>query len=122
MNAGMRKTEEKPDQTQCPSQYCYIWAEKGSRLADGLYDNLEDALKDAAFVQDDLCGCTFGVCKRLDPINGDRDWYEPNEYKLTEAGLPWFYFISTPESVDIEMREEYIRDSERLWGTEHWRK
>jgi hypothetical protein len=69
-----------------------------------------------AFVQDDHCGCSFGVCIRLDPINGNNDWYEPNEVKLEKAGLPWFYFIPGPENLVDEERDKYVQESERLWG------
>jgi|SRR5688572_17544129 len=122
MEAEERKPKEKPSPAECPRRFCFFWLEKGSRFAEGLYDSLQKAIKHAAFMQDDLCGCTFGVCKRLDPVNGKKDWHEPNDLELEKAGLPLFYFIAAPESVDIESREEYIRDSETLWGEEHWKK
>jgi hypothetical protein len=93
MNSEQRKPEEKPNPTECPKQFCFHWAEKGSRLAEGFYCSLDEALNHMAFVQDDFCACTFGLCIRLDSINGDKDWYEPNEPELERASLPWFYFI-----------------------------
>lgn len=63
--------------------------------------------------------CNFGLCTRLDPVGGDRDWYEPDEPDLEEAGLPWFYFAS-PRSLAPGLSERYIDESETLWGNEHW--
>jgi hypothetical protein len=122
MKAEIRKPEEKPSATECPKQFCFFWVEKGARFADGLYDSLQEAINHAVFVQDDFCRCTFGVCNRLALKNAERDWYEPNEVELAKAGLPWFYFIPTPEKLDGESQEEYIQGSELLWGVEHWRR
>jgi hypothetical protein len=120
MQAEGRKQIEKPNPAECPRHFCFLWIERGSRVAEGLYNSIDEALNHVAFVQDDQCGCSFGVCSRLDPINGSNDWYEPNEMKLEKAGLPWFYFIPGPENLVDEERDKYVQESERLWGIKHW--
>src|SRR5262245_52812435 len=122
MRAEGRNQTEKPSPTECPKEFCFFWVKRGSRFAKGLDNDLEEALNHAALMQGDQCGCSFGICRRLDPINGNKDWYEPNEVKLEEAGLPWFYFISGPEKLVAELRDKYIRESELLWGIKHWEK
>ncbi len=87
------KVEEKPPALECPREFCFLW------------DNSEEA-----------CGCPFGLCKRLDAENGERDFYEPHEPNLERAGLPWFYFIADVEKVVAELREKYNRESQKLWG------
>ena len=68
------------------------------------------------------CGAEkFGVCSRLCNEPGTYDWYEPHEPHLERDGFPWFYFIPTPDKLTEECREEYIRESEKLWGKEHWK-
>ena len=64
------------------------------------------------------CSCTFGVCTRLDPLAGDRDWYEPCEPALERDGLPWFYFIPSIDQLVPELHERYLRESQALWEGE----
>jgi hypothetical protein len=96
MEEERRKQTEIPSPTECPGKFCFFWLERGSRFAKGLYNDLDEALNHTAIVQDNQCGCSFGICRRLDPGSSNKDWYEPNEVRLEEAGLPWFYFISSP--------------------------
>ena len=121
MKSEAARANVKPDRQTCPERFCFHWLRSGSQFAAGLYNDLDDALKDMTIAQGDLCGCTFGVCKRLDSINGDHDWYEPHEPALEEIGLPWFYFIPSPEKVVDDIRRAYIRESESLWGVAHWK-
>lgn len=67
------------------------------------------------------CRCPFGLCTRLDAEHGDNDWYESHDPNLRAAGLPWFYFYPSPSKLVSGFREEYIRESEALWGEGHWR-
>jgi hypothetical protein len=60
------------------------------------------------------------ACARADAANGDGDYYEPHEPRLAESGLPWFYFITVSMNLLDDLKEVYIRDSERLWGARHW--
>ncbi|HVK16522.1 MAG TPA: hypothetical protein VM533_06205 [Fimbriiglobus sp.] len=62
------------------------------------------------------CACGFGVCTRLDPVAGDHDWYEPCEPALERDGLPWFYFIPSVDKLAPEFHEQYLRESQALWG------
>jgi hypothetical protein len=110
----------KPPATTCPQHYCFFWREAGDWTSPGLYLNLEEALQNLQPVQRIGCGCSFGRCTRLEPVNGDHDWYEPAEPILEQDGLPWFYFIPSPDKL-AELREKYIVESEALWGKEHWK-
>ena len=65
------------------------------------------------------CSCTSGVCTRLDPVAGGRDWYEPCGPDLERDGLPWFYFIPSADKLAAEFRERYLQESRALWGGEH---
>lgn len=122
MGTDDRELNEKPNPLICPEEFCFFWIQEGHEVATGLYDNLSQALRNTILVLSDVCGCSLGVCKRLDQKNSDRDWYEPNESKLERAGFPWFYFIPSPEILDMETRPDYIRESELLWGTAHWQR
>ncbi len=93
------KPEIKPPTDICPQEFCWFWQRAGSRLAPGLYLNLEEALQVVTPVAEGGCGWMRGLCTRLDPIHGDQDWYEPHEPRLEAAGLPWFYFIAGPEKL-----------------------
>jgi hypothetical protein len=64
---------------------------------------------------EDGCACPFGRCTRLDPPSGDADFYEPHVPNLERAGLPKFYF-ATLESLRTELHEQFLRESEELWG------
>ncbi|KAB8142989.1 hypothetical protein F8S13_12165 [Chloroflexia bacterium SDU3-3] len=110
---------KKPSSTICPQIYCFHWRAAGGWVAEGLYPNLQVAYQAQEFVATSRCGCHFGHCARLGVL-GDCDWYEPDELQLAQDGLPWFYFIPNPQMLPEEMRDEYIRASELLWGTLHW--
>ena len=92
---------EKPDAAQCPQCFCFFWGASEPRAAP-------------------RCLCSHGVCTRLDHARGDHDWYEPHESELEEAGLPWFYFVPSPEILVGELRDDYIAESQVLWGEKHW--
>jgi hypothetical protein len=55
------------------------------------------------------CSCTFGRCTRLDPVEGDHDWYESCQPALERDGLAWFYFIPSVDCVATEFQERYTR-------------
>ncbi|MDY7226827.1 hypothetical protein [Hyalangium rubrum] len=84
----------KPSPQICPRTFCFHFQPAGSRVAPGLHENVDAALKQALPISEDQCGCSFGVCTRLDALKGDRDWYEPNEPELERAGLPWSFFMA----------------------------
>lgn len=88
-------------------------------LSGRAHRSLEEALrttKDWTKFPEAGCGCTFGVCTRLDAIAGDRDWYEPNEPALEQDGLPWFYFIPSVDGLAPELHEQYLEESGAWWG------
>ena len=85
------------------------------------YKSVEEALANYdSFVKfpNGGCSCPFGVCTRLDPVAGDRDWYEPCEPLLEQDGLPWFYFIPSADWLPPQRRKRYLRESRALWGDE----
>jgi hypothetical protein len=45
-----------------------------------------------------------------------KDWYEPCEPEIEKFGLPWFYFIHSEKNVVEDKKEEYRRESKKLWG------
>jgi hypothetical protein len=65
--------KEKQSKVECPKEFCFFW--------------------------NNGCRCSFGLCKRLDEINGDHDWYEPNEPALEKARLPWHHFVVNEEDL-----------------------
>ena len=67
-----------------------------------------------------LSDSSFGPCTRQDPVRGQHDYYETHDPNLEKAGLPWFYFISSPLKIVKAFRKKYISESEALWGKEHW--
>lgn len=106
----------KPPANECPEEFCFDWAPAGSRVALGVYPNAREGLRHVIPVREGTCVCPFGLCKRLYFHSGLIDWYEPHEPALEQHGPPWFYFIPGPHKVVHERREEYIRESRRLWG------
>jgi hypothetical protein len=108
----------KPPARICPQGFCFHWADLGDKIAKQgrLYSSVDDALAEAVPVMDAGCTCSFGLCIRADAIKGDSDWYEPNEPALAKASLPWFYFIPSVKKVADELREDYMRESTRIWG------
>ena len=105
---------EKPDPTVCPRQFCFFW-----RRAN--WNQKKVPAGERLYATEGDCLCEFGTCTRLDPEHGDHDWYEPDEPDLEEAGLPWFYYIGSPNSLVPQLKEKYMLESEALWGREHWR-
>lgn len=113
----------KPPADVCPGKYCFQWVSPGgaANMSGRSYRSLQEALNrrdDFVEFPQGGCSCSFGLCTRLDPIAGDRDWYEPCEPELERDGLPWFYFTPSPEKLAPEFRERYLRDSQSLWGGE----
>jgi hypothetical protein len=111
---------EKPPVDVCPQAYCFHWLSAGDWFAPGYYESREVAFRNLQSIVTGGCGCSFGCCTRLDANRGDHDWYEPHEARLLQDGLPWFYFIPDPQHVTDEMRDDYLRESEQLWGRNHW--
>ncbi len=107
------KAEQKPNPHICPQAFCFFWCEADAVVA--------DVTGEAQRVIHPHCGCQFGRCLRLYPLEGNHDWYEPHEPALAHAGLPWFYFIPAPVAVNEDLRSTYSAESEALWGTNHWR-
>ena len=110
---------EKPDPTQCPRAFCFMWHGPSSRFASGAKLPIVVSSASAAPGSDGHCACPFGICTRYNPDVGKRDWYEDHGPHLREAGLPWFYFYPSPDSLVPELRQRYIEESEALWGTNH---
>ncbi len=106
----------KPPADECPEECCFNWAPEGSEVALGVYSNVAESLKALVPVSEGMCIWSFGLCRRLYPHPSLRDYYEPDEPELERHGLPWFYFIRSQDRVAAERREEYIRESKRLWG------
>lgn len=114
---------EKPPADFCPGQYCFQWVPPGG--AADMSGRTYRSFEEATTRRDDWvefprggCGCTFGLCTRLDPAAGDQDWYEPNELTLGRDGLPWFYFIPPVDELVAELHERYLLESRELWGEE----
>ncbi len=105
----------KPPADVCPQQFCFEWLEAGSWSAPGLYANLETALEATVKIENGACGCTSGRCSRIDP-QSTQDCYEPHEPCLEAAGLPWFFFIPDADKLVEELRDDYIAESQALWG------
>lgn len=110
----------KPASNRCPGKFCFHWRTAGTMAAEGLSESLSTALAKARVVEQTGCGYTLGRCARLDGLSGGGDAYEPHEPCLAHHGLPWFFFIPRPENLLLDVREQYIRESEGLWGPKHW--
>ncbi len=107
----------KPSPTQCPGRFCFLWVGKDDSFEPpgGLHDSFEEAIKAANVVAlQSMCSCP-SRCLRDAVSPGERDLYEPCEPALRAAGLPWFYFVATADSLTDEFREEYLRESKKLW-------
>lgn len=112
----------KPPADICPEKYCFHWVTPGGKkqMSGRPYGSLEEALSTGeGWVPSPHggCGATMGRCSRLDPTGGDRDWYEPCELELKRGDLPWFYFIPSAEKLVPELRDRYLRESRKLWGS-----
>ena len=90
----LEKLKGSPPAEVCPRRFCFNFVPAGSRWAPGPHKSVEEALRHSQPVPEDQCGSLFGVCTRLDPVNGDRDWYEPDEPALRQAGLPEDFFVA----------------------------
>jgi hypothetical protein len=88
----------KPPAHICPKDLCFHWHESENGCS--------------AAVQE-LLG---GKCRRDSGNPNDPDIYEPCEPYLEGQGLPWFYFIPNVEGLVFEDWEEYLRESQKLWG------
>ncbi|MCL1816869.1 MAG: hypothetical protein FWG43_04630 [Clostridiales bacterium] len=84
----------KPSEDICPEIFCFFWSEL-----------------------DHKCRDTFGKCRRLTLKAFDYDWYEPCEPELEKHDLPWFFFIANENGLVNERKNEYIKDSKKLWNT-----
>jgi hypothetical protein len=84
---------EKPPTSICPREFCFLWSE-----------------------EDEKCDGSFGECCRNANNTGARDLYEPCEPELEKCGLPWFYFIPDTSMLASGRKEDYLRETEQLWG------
>ena len=85
----------KPPADICPKEFCFMWDEE------------------------DGCPCLELInakCFRETGNVHDEDLYEPCDPHLEQAGLPWFYFTASVDDVVEERREEYLRESAKLWN------
>jgi hypothetical protein len=94
----LEKLKGFPPDKVCPRRFCFNFLEAGSSWAPGLHKSVDEALTKLQPVPEDQCGCFFGVCTRLDPVNGDADCYEPCEPALRQAGLPDDFFVAKRSS------------------------
>lgn len=83
---------KKPPEYICPEVFCFFWSESSNK-----------------------CKETFGKCRRSTAKQIYRDWYEPCEPELESHSLPWFYFIPSVENLVDERKDDYLRESKRLW-------
>ena len=102
---------QKPDPKVCPRHFCFMW-----QMARPITPQTLEPVS-----VEEGCGCPFGLCTRLDPERGNKDWYSSHDPNLRAAGLPWFYFYPSPANLVPQVQEEYVRESEALWGEGHWR-
>src|SRR5947208_7785331 len=106
----------KPPADICPQEYCFMWVapDYAADMSGRVYSSMKESLNNrSAWVTfpSGGCGCSFGICTRMDPINGNRDWYEPCGPALERDGLPWYYFIPSPEGLRPARRAQYLRES-----------
>ncbi len=111
----------KPPANICPGRYCFMWVPPGGAadMSGRSYRSFQEAITwrdDRVEFPHGGCSCSFGLCTRLDPVAGDRDWYEPFERALEQDGLPWFYFTPSIETLIPELHERYLRESQAMWG------
>ena len=80
-------------------------------------------MEERLYTREGECTCEHGICIRKDIEKGAHDCYESDEPDLELAGLPWFYFYSSPDNLTERngIREKYIVESEALWGKDHWK-
>lgn len=99
----------KPEILVCPEEFCIFWNDKGSLVSHGLFDDLDEALRNTTRLTYSSCGCSFGNCRR-DLLGGINDWFEPVEPLHEKCMLPYFYFsdYSTLNEEDKEKHEQYF--------------
>jgi len=106
--------QQKPSEEICPEKFCFMWHEKGSSLAKGFHNSLEEALRKLEKVEKSYCGVNSisgsPVCRRESKNTKDHDFYEPCEPYLKKAKLPWFYFLSKcqVQSLNEKDRKKYF--------------
>jgi hypothetical protein len=111
---------ERPPVGVCPQEYCFHWVVPGGMTSPPgrKYKSTLEAFQDSKnwlAWPEGGCACEKGCCTRLDPVNGDRDYYEAHDLRLEAAGLPWFYF-NTLENLRADYHERFLRESQELWG------
>ena len=82
---------------KCPEKYCFHWVSIEDKHLPYLYKNIYRAYKTSNKtrpVKKGYCGCSFGVCARLDIEKNNKDWYEPHEPQLEKNGLSHNHFIN----------------------------
>lgn len=77
----------------CPEEYCFNWSTTQ-------YNQSEH--------------CTAPECKRLDS-KARIDAFEPNEHKMADDGLPWFYFTHPDNMVDVT-KKKFMEESPKYWN------
>lgn len=82
-----------PPANICPKKYCYFFLEPNDYYAQSLHNNLKQAMNKLELIEQESCGCEFGICIRINN-DGDADWYEPCKPALEKDGLPQDYFIN----------------------------
>ncbi len=113
--------DHRPPPDICPREFCFHWVVPGGFAAPRgkSYKSRREMLEDSVNSRmwpDGGCVCPFGCCTRLDGAAGDADFYESYGPNLERVGLPWFYF-NTLENLRAELHEQFLAESERLWGS-----
>ena len=83
----------KPDANKCPKKFCFNWDRENEK-----------------------CDEVFGKCFRETSSEDDFDYYTSCEPELIKHDLPWFYFITSADALEEEVKEKYLRESAKLWG------
>src|SRR2546428_268420 len=101
----------RPPANVCPREFCFYWVVPGGMAATPgrVYESSQEMLMDWSnwkIYSEGACICPLGRCTRLDPVAGDRDFYESENPALEDAGLPWFYFHTT-KNLHPEFREQF---------------
>src|SRR5688500_10625575 len=115
-----RDPKKRPSSGVCPEKFCFHWVPPGGMadMTGATYPSREQALaansRWTSFPTGG-CACTWGPCARLDRKKGIRDFYEPCEPALEDAGLPWFYF-STLRNLHPDFHERFLKEASALSG------
>lgn len=112
--------KKRPSSGVCPEKFCFHWVPAGGMadMTGASYPSLQEALKANSrwtSFPEGGCACTWRVCARLDRKKGTRDFYEPCEPVLEDAGLPWFYF-STLRNLRADFHERFLKEAQAHWG------